>query len=143
MTSPQIMTKEEIHNFGIEVVFNYMKEEGYEIEGVDDTIGVNPQIIAKKNDKLVFVAVRTSCYPNKGKLENHIHHKMIKQAEQHNAIPYFASVGIINSDGKTEEEQSTPVKGAGFYISFDGLLIITTKDKVKIMKPHINKEKKL
>lgn len=58
---------------------------------------------------------------------------MIDHADKHDAIPYFASVGICNSNGKNEEEMSLPVKGAGFYVSYEGMLIITRSDRVRII----------
>lgn len=41
-----LMTPEEIHNFGIEVVFKYLKDDGYDIVSVNTELGYNPQIIA-------------------------------------------------------------------------------------------------
>ncbi len=134
MSTPQIMTKEEIHNFGIEMVLNYIKKDGYEIESINDTIGTNPQIIATKDNHLVFIAVRTECYPKKGELEKDIHNLMIENAAKHNATPYFASVGIANSDAKNDKDMSIAIKGTGFHIAFEGLLIISTSDNVKIIK---------
>ncbi len=129
----QIMSDAEIFDFGVEVVFNQMKKEGYEIQSVNTQVGQNPQIIAKKGEHLAFVAVRTACYPQKGKLEKNVHFQMIEHAKKHGAIPYFASVGICNADGKNEKQMGTPVKGAGFHIAYEGLLVITTSDRVKTM----------
>ena len=127
-----LMTKEEIHDFGIEVVFKYLKKDGYEIISVNTDLKYNPQIIASKDGTKAFIAVRTDCYPNKGVLEESTHFEMIKHADKNGATPYFASVGICNSSGENEEEMSKPVKGAGFYVSFMGLLIITRSDRVKV-----------
>ena len=132
MTINKLMTIEEIHDFGVEVVFNQLKKEGYKIQSVNTKYGVNPQIIAKKEGQLAFIAVRTACYPNKGSLEKSVHFKMIENADKHGAIPYFASVGIANANGKTDEEMSVPVKGAGFYVAYEGMLIITQSDRVKL-----------
>ncbi len=126
----QLMSDAEIFNFGVEVVFSQMKKEGYQIQSVNTEIGNNPQIIAKKDGNLAFVGVRTACYPGKGLLEQNIHFQMIEHAKKHGAIPYFASVGICNADGKNEKQMSTPIKGAGFHIAYDGLLIITASDHV-------------
>lgn len=128
-----LMTPEEIHNFGIEVVFKYLKDDGYDIVSVNTELGYNPQIIATKNGTKAFVAIRTACYANKGVLEESTHFNMIDHADKHDAIPYFASVGICNSSGKNEEEMSLPVKGAGFFVSYEGMLIITRSDRVRII----------
>jgi hypothetical protein len=132
MTSQLIMTKEEIHNFGVEVVSNQLLKEGHQIKSVNDKIGINPQIVAIINGNLSFIAVRTNCYPEKGKLNRKEHFQMLEHSEKHSAMPYFASVGIANADCKTESEKSIPVKGAGFHIAYNGLLIISLSDRVKI-----------
>ena len=132
MPSQDIMTKEEIHNFGIEVVSNQLLKEGHQIKSTNDKIGINPQIVAIINGKLSFIAVRTDCYPKKGKLSRQEHFQMIEHSEEHSARPYFASVGIANADCKTDSERSVAVKGAGFHISYTGLLVITQSDRVKV-----------
>jgi len=133
MAHKEQMTIEEIHDFGIEIVFNQLKKEGYEIQSVNTEIGVNPQIIAKKGSQLVFIAVRTARYPEKGILEESVHFQIIEHADKHGAIPYFASVGIANADATTEEEMSVPVKGAGFHVAYEGMLIIARSDRVRIL----------
>lgn len=127
------MTLEEIHDFGIEIVFDQLKKDGYEIQNVNTNIDMNPQIIAKKGCQLAFIAVRTACYPEKGKLEEHVNFQMIEHADNHGAIPYFASVGIANADAKTDEDASVPVKGARFHVAYEGMLIIARSDRVKIL----------
>ncbi|MGO9611953.1 MAG: hypothetical protein ACLPX5_02850 [Dissulfurispiraceae bacterium] len=133
MAHKEQMTIEGIHDFGIEIVLNQLKKEGYEIQSVKTDIGINPQIIAKKGSQLAFIAVRTACYPEKGKLEESVHFQMIEHADKYGAIPYFASVGIANADAATQEEMSVPVKGAGFYAAYEGMVIITRSDRVKIL----------
>jgi len=126
------MTEEEIHDFGIEIVVGQLKKEGYEIEGVNTDLGMNPQVVGRKDNQLAFVAVRTACYPEKGRLEKSVHFQMIEHADQHGAIPYFASVGIANADAKTETEMGVPVRGAGFHVAYEGMVIIARSDRVKI-----------
>jgi hypothetical protein len=132
MTHTKQMTMQEIHDFGIEIVFNQLKKEGYEIQNVNTEFGVNPQIVGKKGNQLAFVAVRTACYPGKGQLEKPVHFQMIEHADKNSAIPYFASVGIANADATTEKEMAIPVKGAGFHVAYEGMVIITRSDRVKI-----------
>ena len=129
--APDLMTKAEIHDFGIEVVVNFLKTEGHEIVDVNTDLAMNPQVVAKKNGKLEFVVVRTACYPSKGQIENdHIALHCIERADSHGAACYFASVGIANSSGDDGSQMSVPVRGAGFYVAFDGLEILTTSDRV-------------
>lgn len=129
----QLMTTAEIHDFGIEVVVGYLQKEGYSIEGVNANLGQNPQIVARKGDLYKFIAVRTACYPNKGKFETPEEAAaLIKHAEKHGALPYFAAVGIANADSYTAEQCGTPVKGAPYHIMFNGLLLMADANKVKI-----------
>ena len=52
-----------------------------------------------------------------------------QHAEAHGALCYFASVGIANSEGTTEEEMSVPVKGVGYNVQFDGLIKMARPDQ--------------
>lgn len=125
----ELMTTAEIHDFGIEVVFNYLKKGGHEIVSVNTDIGVNPQVVAKQNGQLEFIVVRTACYPSKGQIENdQITFECIAHADKLKATCYFASVGIANASGKSDAEMAVPLKGAGFHVSFEGLLMLRHSD---------------
>ena len=95
-------------------------------------VGFDPQIIAKKDGILAFIAVRTACYPEKGKLDKSVHFQMMENAKKFKAIPYFASVGIANAESKTQKDMSVPIKGAGFHAAYEGLLIITDSEHTKL-----------
>lgn len=117
----EVMTKAEIHDFGVEVVFGFLQKEGHEIVGVNTDLSVHPQIVTKKDDLLAFITVRTECYPAKGMLDAASKALCIQRALEVGAVCYFASVGIANSSGTNDEEMSLPVKGAGFHVAFEGL----------------------
>lgn len=130
----ELMTEDEIHDFGIEIVFNYMKEEGFEILAVKTDRSINPQILASKDGQLTHVAVRTACYPEKGAIESEeMASQLIRYADDKNATCYFASVGIANAGGTNDEEMALPVKGAGFAVAFEGLQILTLSNRVRLM----------
>lgn len=133
MPKPELMTEAEIHDFGVEVVVGYLQKEGYAIEGINQNLGHNPQILARKGNLYKFVAVRTACYPNKGKIATPEEFmNLVKHAEKHGALPYFAAVGICNADSYTAEECGTPVKGAPYHIMFDGILLMTERNNIRI-----------
>ena len=92
---------------------------------VKKELGLNPQIIAKKENHSAYIAIRTGCYPGEGQLEESDHSKMKELAELDGAVPFFVSVGIANSDSKTEEGMGIPIKGAGFNAKRSGLIKIT------------------
>lgn len=134
MEKRELMTEAEIHDFGVEIVFNQMKKDGYEIVGVNTTLGANPQINAKKDGQLHFVVVRTACYPEKGKIASEGEFfQILDFAKEHDAMPHFAPVGICYADAKDEKEAGMAYKGAPFNALFNGLLIMTTTDKVKVL----------
>ena len=119
------MTSQEIHDFGIQIASNLLEKESYEIQGVNNELGLNPQIVAEKENQLAYIAIRTGCYPGEGQLEEPDHFKMKELAELAGAVPFFGSVGIANSDSKTTEGMGSPVKGAGFNVKWSGLNKIT------------------
>ncbi len=119
-----LMTKAEIHDFGVEVVFGFLQREGHEIVAVNTDLSVNPQVVSTKDGQLEFVVVRTDCYPAKGTLDPSIKTLCIERALAAGAICYFASVGIANSSGTNDAEMSLPVKGAGYHVAFSGIELL-------------------
>jgi hypothetical protein len=131
-----MMSRAEIHDFGVQIVYEEMMKDGYEILGADPSPAVTPQIVAKKNGRLCFVVVRTDVYPNKGKLadDRELVYNL-EHAERNDAVCYFAGVGICNAaatDAGDEKAMGIPVREGGFYVDFDGLKIMTTLGRVVI-----------
>ena len=118
------MTKAEIHDFGVEVVFGFLQREGHEIVAVNTAPSVNPQIVAKKDGQLEFVVVRTACYPDKGVIDAPAKADCIEHAVKSGAICYFASVGIANASGSNDAEMALPIKGAGYHVAFNGIELL-------------------
>ncbi len=121
MAKGKIMTQEELHFLGIKVVYKDMIDNGYEVLNVRKETDVNPQILATKDGKRYFVVVRTTAYPEMGILVPHIAADVLKHGTKHNAICLFASVGIANANGETEEEMAHPVVDGEYYINYKGL----------------------
>lgn len=119
------MTEEDIHAFGIEIVYNQLAEGGWTCESAEvltDRL-THPQIIANKGGETGFFVVRTAVHPERGRIEGEeVFQTLVKHARAHGANCYFASVSIANSEGKTEEEMSIPVKGVAYHVAFDGLV---------------------
>jgi hypothetical protein len=120
------MTPADIRAFGVEIVCRQLESDGWRIESADVNadLSTEPQVIAEKGDELAFFVVRTDVYPKRGRFEEgqQAFETLVRHAEQHGASCYFASVGIANSEGKTEEEMSVPVKGVSYNIEFNGLV---------------------
>ena len=119
------MSEEDVHAFGVEIVYKQLQEAGWQIESADvlSERTLHPQIIANRDGESAFFVVRTAIHPGRGRIEGEeVFRRMVDGAASLGASCYFASVGIANSEGKTEEEMAIPVKGVAYHVAFDGLL---------------------
>lgn len=126
MDNLQLMTQQDIHAFGVEIVYKQLEKDGWVIESADVLADLHsePQIVANKDGELAFFIVRTGMYPGRGRFDEgqDAFNNLVHHATAHGASCYYASVGIANSEGKTDEEMSVPVKGVGYNVQFDGLV---------------------
>jgi hypothetical protein len=132
----EVMTREEIQNFGVQIVYEEMARDGYEILGANPSLAVTPQIVARKEGRLCFIVVRTDVYPNKGRLSDDRELLYnLEHADRNNATCYFAGIGICNAaaaEAGDENAMGIPVRDGGFYVDFDGLKVMTTVDRIGI-----------
>ncbi len=125
MSKQELMTEEDVHAFGVEIVFKQLEQAGWTIDSADVLAEreTNPQIVARKDGETGFFVVRTAIYPGRGRIESEeVFQTLVQHANAHDASCYFASVGIANSNGTTEEEMAVPVKGVAYNVAFDGLV---------------------
>lgn len=126
MEQSELMTPTEIHAFGVEIVFKQLEKDEWVIESADALADVStePQIVANKDGERAFFVVRTDVYPKRGRFEegNEAFETLVRHALAHGSSCYFASVGIANSNGKSDEEMSVPLKGVAFHVEFNGLV---------------------
>jgi hypothetical protein len=122
----ELMTKQDIHAFGVEIVYKQLEKDGWRMQYADVNADrhTEPQIIADKDGELAFFIVRTDIHPGRGRFEEgqEAFNYLVGHARSHGASCYFASVGIANSEGESDEELSTPVKGVAYHVQFDGLI---------------------
>lgn len=117
----EILSFKEIHEFGIDIVVDYARKDGFQVTHIEYDQSLDPQIIAIKKGDLFFILVRTACYPYKGIIEKGDRLDIfLSSAIKQNAKCLFAGVGIANAKGSTDLEMSIPIRGGGFYISFSG-----------------------
>lgn len=126
MDQQELMTAADIHAFGIEIVFKQLEKDGWVIESADVEADVRtePQIVAAKDGETAFFVVRTAMFPGRGRFDEgqEAFDTLVRHAMAHGASCYFASVGIANSQGETDEEMGVPVKGVAYNVQFDGLV---------------------
>ncbi|RJP16687.1 MAG: hypothetical protein C4520_18055 [Candidatus Abyssobacteria bacterium SURF_5] len=133
------MTEEELHEFGIQVILPYIKEEDVTIESVNTKLTVKPQIIGRRWDHPAYIFVRTVCYPGKASLSPAEAESAIKWADYHGAIAFFAAVEIVCSNYPDKSpvsdpsHHSLPIRYGGFFVYYEGLLMMTMSHRVQVL----------
>lgn len=69
-----------------------------------------------------MIVVKTARYPRMGVLSPEIAAQVARHAEKHKVKPMFASVGVANANGESDEEMGEPLKDGEYFINFNGLL---------------------
>lgn len=129
---PGLMSEGEIHDFGVQVVVDYLQAQGWHIDTDDRDLrqlGLyfrdrgGPQIKAEKDGNAIFVVVRTDVFPDKGKMPVwlSVDDPWWKSPEYTDKEIYFASVGISNAQATDDAARSIAVKGSSFHVAFKGL----------------------
>ena len=114
------LTRQQLHELGIKWVYKHIKDD-YEILSVNMEFDTNPQILARKDDQLHFILVRTDTYPDLGYIPGPVAEQVINHAHKHKGKCLFARVGVANADAQTDEGMGNPVKDGSYYINYDGL----------------------
>jgi hypothetical protein len=139
MTRRELMTTADIHAFGVEIVFRQLEKDGWVIESADALadLGTQPQIVARKEGETAHFIVRTAVYPDRGRFDEgqEAFERLVRDAMNAGASCYYASVGIANSEGETEEEMAVPVKGVAYHVAFDGLVRMELPDENEFAPP--------
>lgn len=129
--SRELMTKDEIHVFGLQVLIQYLEGKGYEIEFAQPDAKNIPHIIAKSGEQLTFILAATDIYPNKGKISDEDKAAVLEHAKSFNAQSACAYLGLANAEGveKGDKELTGKAyKDARFMTDFSGLEFICFED---------------
>ena len=118
-----VLSQQEIHQMGMNVVGKHLVENGFEFLAVKSELGHSPQFVCLKNEKeLFFVLVRTVTFPEiPEKYDENWMLKMKKHAIEKKARLLFAGVGIADSD----DVITKPKKGQESYVNYKGLVEIS------------------
>ena len=94
-----MLRPEDIHNLAMKEVGDFLNKEGFEFLAVNSQPNKDPQFVCLKNQKLHFVVVRGSLYPENPK---NFDFKLIQEVKNHGikykATTYFAGVGFANAE---------------------------------------------
>ncbi len=127
----KLMTEAEIHNFGLQLVQDFMEKKGFEIELIQPQKDTLPHIIAKQGEQLTFVIVATDVYPKKGTIADKDKAALLDHAKQFNAQTACAYIGIVNAEGVEKKDKRLMGKAyadARFMADFGGLEFIQFED---------------
>ena len=121
----EAFTEAEIHRLGVHIIREELQQEGWIILELNVNPKVNPQIIARRNDTLGHVLVRTARHPNRGAVENdHVAERCMEHASQNNALCYFAGLRVSHAESvrlKDERAMGFPFKGEEVLVAYSGL----------------------
>ncbi len=111
-----LMSNQEIHEFGIDIIYKYAQQEGFEVvEGTTD-LNQNPQLVLKKNGQLYFVMIKTG--PADGThltYDRDLAMQVFNSAKPHNAKVLFAGVGL-----RCVGYGTALLRNKGFQVDFRG-----------------------
>ncbi len=122
MSKKQELSADEIILFGLRHSYGRLINDGFEVLSVRHEPEIDPQIVAKKEEQLYFIVVRTDIYPHKGEMPSMSRIQQIRDhAKQHEAICKFISIGLTNAEAKTKEGKSKLYKKGEFLVDYSGL----------------------
>jgi hypothetical protein len=118
------MSDAELHFLGIKAVYKHLTDKGDKVLNVRNEMDINPQILAEIDGARAIVVVKTSRYPHMGIITPPLAAQMQTLANKMKCRLYFASVGIANALGETDEAMAQPETNGEYYINFKGLTFI-------------------
>lgn len=93
-----LLSEQQLHNLAMNVVGKDLEEMGYEFLAVNSKKSKNPQFVATKDKKTIFVVVRAVTYPDNPVLyDETLMQKISNHAVTFKAKTFYAGVGIANS----------------------------------------------
>lgn len=118
----QALTKQELHNLGMNYIGKKLQAMGYEFVAINSQLKKHPQfVLFKKGEPTIFVLVKVSNNIQNPNEYNTVWMETFKaHAQKQNAKVWFAGIGIANS-----ESIDLPVfKDKPYYFSFEDFIEI-------------------
>ncbi len=118
----QVLTKQELHNLGMNMVGKKLQKMGYEFVAINSELKKHPQfVLFKKGEPTIFVLVKVSQNLQNPNEYDTIWMETFKvHAKKQNAKVWFAGIGIANA-----KSVDLPIfKDQPYYIAFDDFVKI-------------------
>lgn len=111
-----LLSNQEIHEFGIDIIYKYAQQEGFEVVDGTTDLNQNPQLVLKKNGQLYFVMIKTgSADGTHLTYDRDLAMQVFNSAKPHNAKVLFAGVGL-----RCVGYGTALVRNKGFQVDFRG-----------------------
>lgn len=127
----ELMNEQEIHEFGLQVLIQYLKNKGYQVEFAQPDRNSLPHVIAKQGEQLIFILAATDVYPHKGKISDTDKAALLEHAKKFAAQSACAYLGLANAEGVEKKDKaliSKAYKDARYMTDFSGLEFICFED---------------
>ncbi len=121
-----LMTKEEIHDFGVQIVGGILQKDGYEILAYQPQYNAMPNIISQKDNKLYSIVVRADIAPINPKINTRDKYSNIAYSKIKKMIPCYASVSFGSID-PARFDNSIALVGDGYYANYTGFVELEDK----------------
>ena len=116
----QELTKQELHNLGMNIIGKKLQKMGYEFIAVNSELKKHPQfVLFKKGEPTIFVIVKTTNNIQSPQEYDVLWMETFKEhAKKLNAKVWYAGIGIANA-----ESVELPVfKDQPYYVAFDDFI---------------------
>lgn len=124
--SNQLMNSEMLLDFGIQVVHDYLIKDGYSILHGANRLDSNPNIIAIKDNNLVFITVDSAVAPKCPSLDLNRKSIVLEIARRYHANAYYAPVSFGSTDSE-RYARSIALQGDSYYANYKGLVKIESQ----------------
>ncbi len=116
----QALTKQELHNLGMNIIGKKLQKMGYEFIAVNSELKKHPQfVLFKKGEPTIFVLVKTTNNLQSPQEYDSVWMETFKaHAKRQNAKVWYAGIGIANA-----ESVELPVfKDQPYYVAFNDFI---------------------
>jgi len=118
-----VMTEDEIREYGVHIALTHCRNNDYEIINAQAAENVWPNIVAKKDDRLWFIAVATKVAPEHGSLEQDEKDNLVEHADKFGAVAAVLSVSFGSRDPERFSE-SLALHDDDFLVSVSPMEIL-------------------
>jgi hypothetical protein len=112
-----------IHALGVRYICDYLDRAGFTIQEVNTDPDHHFQLLAKTNNKVFLIAVRTDYYPDIGTIDSATQEQLIRESERLNSIPHFAGLTATPIDTNDIEVDGL-TEGRGYKFTFYGMTVV-------------------